>query len=115
MTVPMKLPSLNEYINACRTNRYEAAKMKRDLEQEIGAFVRKLPKFDYPVRITFVWQEKNKRRDLDNVAFAKKFLLDALVKAGRIKDDNRRNVTGFTDQFTYGDWGVTMIFERSEI
>ena len=30
-----KLPSLNEYIDACRRNRYQAAKMKRDAEELI--------------------------------------------------------------------------------
>ena len=115
MTVPIKLPSLNEYVNACRTNRYKGAEMKRRLEGEIGLFVRGLPRFDYPVRITFRWTEASARRDFDNVAFAKKFILDALVKEGRLKDDNRKCVTGFVDEFDYGDeWAVTLTIERSE-
>ena len=43
----------------------------------------------------------NKKRDLDNVAFAKKFILDAMVKYKKLKDDNRKYVTGFTDKFLY--------------
>lgn len=31
-----KLPSLNEYINACRRNKYQGAKFKRDVEEVIG-------------------------------------------------------------------------------
>ena len=52
-------------------------------------------------RIVFRWIEPNRRRDKDNVAFAKKFILDALVKAGKLKDDNRNCVIAFTDNFEY--------------
>ena len=101
--ISMKLPSLNEYINACRSNRFQGSKMKRDLENDIGVFIAKLPKFEKPVEIHFHWVEGNKRRDLDNIAFAKKFILDSMVKGGKLKDDNRRFVTAFADTFEYSD------------
>ena len=66
-------------------------------------FVGRLPEFIHPVTIHFHWIESNKRRDLDNICFAKKFILDALVKSGKLKDDNRKCVTAFTDTFEYGD------------
>jgi Holliday junction resolvase RusA-like endonuclease len=102
--IPLKLPSANDYIKACRTNKYEAAKMKRDAEEMIGFYLldKKVPRFENPVIIHFLWIEKNKKRDLDNVAFAKKFVLDALVRFGILKDDNRRCVTAFRDDFAYG-------------
>lgn len=77
--------------------------MKKEIEEEIAGYLTELPRFDCPVSIEFHWIESNKRRDLDNVAFAKKFVLDALVKAGKLKDDNRRYVVGFMDTFAYGD------------
>lgn len=101
--ISMKLPSLNEYINLCRTNKHKAAKFKKNLENDISLFINRLPRFEKPVKIHFVWIEGNKRRDLDNVAFAKKFILDTLVKCGKLKDDNRKCVTGFTDSFYYAD------------
>lgn len=101
--IPLKLPSLNDYTRTCRTNSKYANKMKQDLEQQIGLYLMKLPRFKNPVRINFTWVEGNRRRDLDNVAFAKKFILDAMVKFGKLKDDNRKCVTGFTDTFVYGD------------
>ena len=97
----MKLPSLNEYVNVCRTNPYKASKFKKNLEEDIGMFIEKLPRFERPVRIHFHWIEGNKRRDFDNVAFAKKFILDSMVKHGKLKDDNRKCVTGFKDTFSY--------------
>lgn len=101
--IDMKLPSLNDYVRVCRANAFQASKFKKDLERDIGYYIRKLPKFDKPIKIHFHWIEGNKRRDLDNIAFSKKFILDAMVKAGKLKDDNRRFVTAFTDTFSYGD------------
>ena len=112
--INMKLPSLNEYINICRENRYKAAKFKQNLEDDIALFINRLPRFERPVAIHFHWVEGNKRRDLDNIAFAKKFILDALVKCGKLKDDNRKCVSAFTDTFSYGD-ETKVILEIKEI
>lgn len=99
--IPMKLPSLNQYINECRKNKYAGNKMKQDIQDDLIYFINKLPKYDKPIQIHFHWIEGNKKRDLDNVCFAKKFILDAMVKAGKLKDDNRNFVSGFTDTFEY--------------
>ncbi len=99
--IPFRLPSLNEYINECRKNRYAGNKMKQDKQNDIMIFLNKLPTYTRPIQIHFHWVEENKRRDLDNVCFAKKFILDSMVKAGKLKDDNRNCVSGFTDTFEY--------------
>ena len=101
--IPIKLPSLNDYIRACRANKFLGAQMKKEMESEIGFYIQSLPRLTSPVRITFQWTEATKRRDLDNICFAKKFILDSMVKFGKLQDDNRRMVTGFTDEFYYGD------------
>ena len=114
LEIPMKLPSLNQYINACRTNRYAGAHMKATIEEEIGWYINTLPDYKKPVKIKFTWVEDNKRRDLDNIAFGKKFILDALVKSGKLKDDNRKNVTSFEDYFEY-DKEAKVILEIEEV
>jgi len=98
----MKMPSLNTYINVCRTNPYLASKFKKDLENEIGFYLTGLPRFEKPVKIDFTWIEDSRKRDIDNVAASKKFILDALVKYGVLSNDNRKHVTAFTDTFDYG-------------
>ena len=100
--IKLKLPSCNTYINACRTNRYAGAKMKEDVENQIYYYIKDLPEFQKPVKINFLWIEENKKRDLDGIAFGKKFILDALVKFKKLKNDNRKNVYAFTDEFDYG-------------
>lgn len=112
--IPFKLPSLNDYTRACRTNSKYANKIKQELEQQIGLYLISVPKFDKPVKINFTWIEANKRRDYDNVCFAKKFILDAMVKFGKLKDDNRKCVTGFADTFVYGD-KTKVILEIEEV
>jgi Holliday junction resolvase RusA-like endonuclease len=112
--IPLKLLSLNDYTRLCRANKYAAAEKKRSIEKEIGYYLRGLPKLEQ-VNITFTWQEGNKRRDYDNVAFAKKFILDALVKSGKLKDDNRKCVVGFTDRFVYAkEFAVYLDIEEVE-
>ena len=112
--IDMKLPSLNDYIRVCRCNKYQAAKFKNDVEQEIGVFLMKMPKWNNPIKIHFHWIEGNKKRDLDNIAFAKKFILDAMVKNGKLQNDNRKYVMAFTDSFEYGK-ETKVILEIEEV
>lgn len=110
----MKLPSLNDYTRLCRTNKFMANSYKQKIENQIGSFIEDMPKYDKPIKIHFTWVESNKKRDLDNVCFAKKFILDALVKFGKLKDDNRKCVTAFTDSFEYGSTNK-IILEIEEV
>lgn len=112
--INLKLPSLNQYINECRRNKYAGAKMKAEIEKNISWYINSLPQYTKPLKIHFHWIEGNKRRDLDNVCFAKKFILDAMVKCGKLKDDNRNCVTGFIDSFEYGK-ETKVILEIEEV
>lgn len=100
--IDMKLPSLNDYIRICRGNKFAAAKYKKQLEEQIRIFILNMPTFIKPIKIHFTWIEGTKRRDYDNICFAKKFILDAMVKYGKLQDDNRKFVYAFTDTFEYG-------------
>lgn len=110
VTILEKLPSCNEYINACRKNKYVGAKMKAETDELIGYYLKDLPTFEKPVKIIFNWYEGNNRRDLDGIAFSKKFILDAMVKCGKLKDDNRKCVYAFEDRF-YQDKDYRVILE----
>lgn len=113
--IPLKLPSLNEYVDVCRKNAFEASRFKRETEDSIMLFTNRLPKLKPPVFIRFHWMEKNRRRDLDNIAFAKKFILDALVRSGKLPDDNQSNVIGFVDTFEVGkEYKVTIKIKEEQ-
>lgn len=114
--IPIKVPSLNEYIGACRTNYHKANKMKHDVQSQVAAYISHLPRMQRPVTIDFLWTEKNNRRDYDNISSAgRKFILDALVASGKLPDDNRKYVRGFSDTFEVGkDYKVTLTINEVE-
>lgn len=95
------LSGLNEYTKACRSNKFAGAKMKKTTEDIITWHImqQKLGHFEGKVKLAFRWYEPNRKRDLDNICFAKKFILDALVSSGTIEADSWRCVIGFTDEF----------------
>lgn len=45
----------------------------------------------------FTWVIKNRGKDLDNVAFAKKYILDGLTKAKVLQNDNLTKIVAFED------------------
>ncbi|MBO5100584.1 MAG: RusA family crossover junction endodeoxyribonuclease [Treponema sp.] len=102
--IQAKLPSLNDYITACRTNKYTGAKFKKTQEILIGGYINQaknktLKPVVTPVKVVFEWHEKTAKRDADNIASAKKFILDALQEYGILINDNQKYVKGFTDEF----------------
>lgn len=101
LTIEGSLPSLNQYTRACRGNKFAGAKMKKDAEQIISLYIKQQLKesFAGKVKLAFRWYCKDKRQDLDNICFAKKFILDALVSNKVIEGDSWKYVTGFTDEF----------------
>lgn len=97
-----KLDGLNQYTLACRGNKFAGATVKKRNEKLVtNAILEQLGgiTFKGPVEMHFRWFEQNKRRDLDNICFAKKFILDALVGNGVIETDSWQGVVGFTDKF----------------
>lgn len=102
LVIEGRLPNLNDYTNACRSKRMAGARMKQETERIITAHIQQQLQgvaFTGAVRLSFRWYEPDRRRDLDNICFAKKFILDALVSNGIIKTDSWRGVVGFTDEF----------------
>lgn len=91
-----RLPSLNEYTLKCRYNRFAGAKMKKDAQEKVCIAIRgsklKIIK-NYPISLNFTWYEPNKKRDIDNVIFGEKFVLDALVEMGILINDSQKYVT----------------------
>lgn len=106
-TIKSKLPSLNEYVNVCRRNKYQAAQYKRDVEELIIWAIRQavtakaLKPVKNPCVIHFSWHEATRKRDCDNIASAKKFILDALQKEKILQGDGQKYVTGFSDEFVH--------------
>lgn len=94
---------LNEYINTERRNKYAAAKIKDKLTNEV-AWQCKSKRCHKPtgkIDMIFKWHVKG-RHDSDNIAFAKKFVLDGMVQAGLLENDSPKFVRHLAD-YIYRD------------
>lgn len=113
--IPYTFTDLNTYIDAERTNRYKAAKIKKDETAIVMWFLKnkKYKRIDEVVHITFVWHIKNYKKDPDNVSFSKKFILDGFVSADILKNDGFKQISGFRDMFALNKecQGVEVILE----
>jgi hypothetical protein len=100
--IPGPLPGMNEMIAAAkgsggRGRAYSAMKKKWSAEAASRAIGKE--RHLGRVLVSFAWYEPNRKRDLDNVAAAKKFILDGLVTAGVIKSDGWSTIAALEDDF----------------
>ena len=102
ITIPGRMEALNNYINVERTNRYKGANIKRDQQSLVFFYC---PDMDKPIpdaHISITYYEPDKRRDPDNVGFARKWILDGLVQGGVIATDGWKGLdmpAPFTEEF----------------
>ena len=103
-TIEERLPGLNDYTRACRSHWSKGAEYKRRVEESIIWYIKAaqgrglLHPTSGRIVLHIEWHESDMRRDVDNIVFAKKFILDAMQKAGIIPDDNRKHVAGVFDE-----------------
>lgn len=110
-----RLPSLNEYISNLNKSRYLANCFKQSIERELGWTIKaaKMKPIDKPCIVYVVYHEPDKRRDIDNIYSANKFILDALRKAGIIKNDSQKYVRDVKDSYIVdGQSRVDIIIEE---
>ena len=90
---------LNDYTSANRKNKYAGAAIKKRETDYIATILTFKPKVEsYPIKIIFTWHIHNRAKDLDNVSFAKKYILDGMVKAKTIQNDNLTKIIAFEDK-----------------
>lgn len=88
---------LNDWRDAIQRSPHAGNDMARAAKKRVAALAReqRVPRFERPVVVIFDWYEPNKRRDLDNVAgTGQKWVLDGLVAADVLPDDNADHVVG---------------------
>lgn len=96
-----KYPTLNEYINKCRTHWASGAKMKEESDYATVMLLKlqkAKPIEEYPVDLVVKWHCKDKRKDVDNIHSSIKFILDGMQKAGIIKEDGRKYISQIYQQ-----------------
>jgi len=112
--IPIRFDSFNDYTARLKRSQpkrhyFPAARYKRDVEDQIMWYIKaaRIKPITEMCFISFIWYEerkgREKSRDKDNIAFAKKFILDALQKRMILPNDNDEWVAGFADFFVYGE------------
>ena len=98
-----RLPSLNEYIKVLNIDRNYANAFKRDVERDLLWSIKnsRMKPTDKPCITHITFHEENRRRDIDNIYSANKYILDALRKAGIIKNDSQKYITDVRDSFVH--------------
>ena len=97
-TIQGELMDLNAFIKALNSHYIVGNRAKQENTDAVSYSAKKAkikPVETYPVMIAFTWYSPNERKDIDNVAFAKKFVLDGLVRAGVLENDGRKQIRGF--------------------
>lgn len=99
-----RLPSLNQYIEDCRRNKFKGANTKKKWQRHIYDFIQKQLKegeeMELPVSITYHFYEPNKKRDIDNVSsFFIKCCNDAIVESKILPNDTQQYVKQLTQTF----------------
>ena len=99
-TIKGRFCSLNEFY---RMHYQEQGKVKRENDDLVAWTVRKarIKPYKRPVEVTCLWVEPNRKRDLDNIHFGIKFIMDGLVKAGIIQDDSPLYVKRISHEVAY--------------
>lgn len=113
LTLP-PLTSLNVYVDAERSNRYFGSSIKKRETKKVyeKCIEQKAPKLTKLRTLEFIWKTKDRRQDKDNISFAKKFILDGMVKAGVIPNDTYKNLPNkIVDKFEIGEPGVVVVFK----
>lgn len=105
ITIPLDvLPSLNEHDNANRANRFGGASMKKKATRACEICIRNAMnkgfKFNnQPTDFVFTWYAKDRRRDKDNISFARKYIFDGMIKAGLTANDGWKEIGNWEDIF----------------
>lgn len=113
--IPGTLPTFNDYMDKCRANKFGANKTKQDTEKLIiGCIPSDAPTFTDPVCVYMTWIRPDARSDKDNVTFAKKFVMDALQKAGIIKRDSWNLATPYDKGYAVNKHNPRTIVEITD-
>lgn len=89
--------NLNKIIEVSRTNVFMANNLKKKEMDIVREYADGLDPIDaYPLKVSFKWHFKDKRRDLDNCI--PKNILDSLVNLKILKNDNLNCIRKITHE-----------------
>ena len=98
IVVSGELPGLNKIIDKSKAHHMAFASMKKKNTNLVTWKAKGIPKME-SIYLNIKYYCKDRRRDPDNIAAAKKFILDGLVGAGVIENDGWKQVKGWSESW----------------
>ena len=100
LTIPGRLPGLNEIFAAAKSHYAKYSNEKKEYTEEVAWLAKqaRLPKFEKAC-LVITWFEPDRRRDPDNIMAGQKFILDGLVAAKVIPNDNQKYIVSIIHRF----------------
>ena len=116
ITIPGRLPGLNEMIGAARQNRFGSAKQKQVNTELVAWWAKqaKIPKMQ-KASLAITWYEPNQKRDKDNIMAGQKFIWDGLVMAGVLSNDGWKQIGDITHRFRIDKYNPRVEVELIEV
>jgi hypothetical protein len=92
---------MNEIVALAKQHWGAYAEMKKTNTMRVWSAIKvaRIQPVTKPVTVSFLWICKDRRRDKDNLASGKKFILDGLELAGIVRRDSWKLIAGFSDSF----------------
>ena len=111
LVIPGELPTLNEMIDEAKTHWSNYSEQKKDHTSIVAweAIKCKLP-YIPAVKLEITYIRRDRSYDPDNIAAAKKYILDGLVEAGVLENDGWKQIKGWAE-----DWDVDKDNPRIEV
>lgn len=110
-------PTLNDQIELARTHWSKSSAAKKRHTAKVAKAAKSLIRYPKPpIYVVFHWYVKNFGRDADNIAAAAKYIMDGLVAAKVIPDDNLVKIPGpYVHEFFRGNDTVKVMISDSPI
>ena len=101
LIIPGELPALNYIIDESKKYRLRYSDSKRQYTELVWSHARAVlkPFRNFPVNFRFDWHCSSRRKDKDNIAVGKKFILDGLIDARILPNDTWEYIGNFQDFF----------------
>jgi len=98
-TIQGQMPTSNEIIAASKSHYMAYANMKKDYTALAMISSQNLKKITNKIDLQITWYRKDRRSDPDNIAGGVKFILDGLVKGGKLKNDGWRQINSIAHKY----------------
>lgn len=109
-TISGKLAGANDLTHAVHKMVGGRIKKAETARCAMAAIAGSVPRFKNPIKLHFKWIEPNMKRDLDNIRYGAKFILDGLQLCGKLPNDGWLWVKGMSDE-----WDVDRTNPRVEV